>query len=245
MKAVARTDPGRVRETNEDCVFVDPGIGLMVVADGMGGQAAGEVASRVAVDAIRSFLRRTLPPPLGGADGEATASLLTRAIAEAAEAIREKAASAPEFTGMGTTAVVAVARDGLLHIAHVGDSRAYLLRGGSVTQLTRDHSLVAEMAESGEITEAQARTHRLRHILSRSLGGDSIPAPDVQVIGWSPGDRILLCTDGLSNMLEDDIIERVLTKPGVDLAQTCDALIGEANARGGKDNISVVLACAE
>ncbi len=245
MRAAVRTDVGRVRESNEDCAFVDTDLGLLIVADGMGGHAAGEVASSIAMEVTTSFLRESLPNGDSKPEPIEIRSLLFQAIAQAGHAIQVRAAGDSALTGMGTTIVLALSRGGLLHIAHVGDSRAYLMREGSLRQLTSDHSVVAEMIRAGEITPKEARAHRRRNILSRCLGGESIPQVDVQAIPWSNGDCLLLCSDGLNTMVEDRKIEKMLARCRADLEHACEALVKAANSKGGKDNISVILACPE
>ncbi len=245
MRAAVRTDVGRTPAINEDCAFVDTDLGLLMVADGMGGHAAGEVASAIAVDVITSFLREALSNEDGKPEPVGIRSLLFQTIARANRAIQVQAAADSALTGMGTTIVLALSRGGLLHIAHVGDSRAYLMRAGALRQLTRDHSVVAEMIRAGEITPKQARVHRLRNILSSCLGGEDVPQVDVQAVPWGNGDYLLLCSDGLNNMVEDRDIEKMLASCGADLEHACEALVKAANSKGGTDNISVILACPE
>lgn len=245
MRASARTDVGRLRETNEDCVLLDLELGLFMVADGMGGHNGGEVASRLAVDLTFSRLRESLPALGDCPEPTGMAALLSEALTSAGRAIHARAAASPDLGGMGTTAVLAVARGNVLHVAHVGDSRAYLLRAGRLMPLTRDHSLVAEMVEKGEITSKEARTHRLRNILTQTLGGDPEPQVDVVVVPWSREDRLLLCSDGLSSELEDHKIEVILERFGTDLPRASQELIRAAKANGGKDNVSVILASPE
>jgi len=244
MRAAARTDLGLCREINEDRVFADPERDLLILADGMGGHSAGEVASSLAVSAIAAYLAEA---PNGGLDTEGIAALLTRAVERAHEAILAKAAGDPDLRGMGTTVVLALSRPGVLHIAHVGDSRAYLFdsRKRSLRQLTRDHSLVAQMVEAGQITPKEARSHRLRNYLMRSLGSSAPLEVDAQAVPWGPGDCLLLCSDGLTNMVDDRGIEKLLVRSAGDLDGGCRALVAAANAKGGKDNISVILACPE
>ncbi|MBM3317098.1 MAG: Stp1/IreP family PP2C-type Ser/Thr phosphatase [Candidatus Eisenbacteria bacterium] len=245
MRASARTDVGRLRDTNEDCVVLDLELGLFMVADGMGGRNGGEVASRLAVDLTVSRLRESLPALGACPEPIPMAGLLSEALTSAGRAIHARAASSADLGGMGTTAVLAVARGSNLHVAHVGDSRAYLLRAGRLMPLTRDHSLVAEMVEKGEITSNEARTHRLRSILTQTLGGESAPQVDVAVVPWNKEDCLLLCSDGLSGELEDHRIEAILERFRTDLKRASQELIRAANVSGGKDNVSVILACPE
>jgi protein phosphatase len=239
MRAAAFTDPGRVRQSNEDSVFADQETGLLIVADGMGGHAAGEIASGLAIQIITDFLRQ--PLPFGERQPEIAASLLSQAIDQANLAIRARAAQDPMLHGMGTTLVVAICRGASFSLAHLGDSRAYLIRGGQIRQVTEDHSLVAQMVKAGEITQEEARKHPLRNLITRSLGSASSAQPDLQLLEWLPGDYLLMCSDGLTNMVEDEEIASLFGAGGAGLPQACEQLIALANSRGGNDNISVVV----
>ncbi len=241
MRTAALTDPGRCRAINEDSVYTDLERGLLILADGMGGHSAGEVASSLAVKTISALLAET-PIPHGD-----EAARLSEAIERAHEAILAEAAGDADLSGMGTTAVVALVQPGVIHLAHVGDSRAYLLDGtdSSLRQLTRDHSLVAQMVDAGQITPKEARSHRLRNYLMRSLGAPGDHHADVQAVAWGPSDWLLLCSDGLTNMVDDAGIAKLLARAQGDLERACDLLTRAANGKGGKDNISVILACPE
>jgi protein phosphatase len=243
MRAVAKTDVGCERDTNEDRVLALPDLGLVMVADGMGGQAKGEVASQMAVDIISSILSQQLAD--GRREDRQVPALLVDAVARAHEQIVSRAAGDAEMKGMGTTVVLALEQNGNLHIAHVGDSRAYLFQGGTLRQLTRDHSLVAEMISAGEITAKQARTHRLRNYLTRNLGNTDALQVDVQTVPWDAPDCLLLCSDGLASMVADKKIEKLLSRCGPDLERVCRELIDLANSKGGTDNISVIVACPQ
>ncbi len=239
MKAAARTDPGRVRPANEDSVFADPEAGVLIVADGMGGHAAGEVASDLAVRTISGIL--TGPQAAGPAGVEAP-HVLRQAIERANAAIRTRAAEDWSSRGMGTTVAVVFAQDSRLWLAHVGDSRIYLVRAGEIRRLTEDHSLVAQMVKAGQITAGEARTHHLRNVITRSLGFEASVEPEIQALEWVAGDYLLLCSDGLTGMLEDQEIARAVAAGHADLPAVCRDLIALANERGGTDNISVVVA---
>ncbi len=243
MKAAAVTDPGQVRPANEDSVFADPDAGLLIVADGMGGHAAGEVASGMAAETIAAFLRENLPA--SGTLVLDAPRLLSEAVRRADAAVRERAAADPTLNGMGTTAVVAVCRDDDLALAHVGDSRAYLLHEGRLRRVTEDHSLVARMVSAGTITPAEARKHHLRNVITRSLGFEGNAEAEVQILEWVRGDLLLLCTDGLTGMAEDDEIESILAGHGANVEAAARALIALANAHGGTDNVSAVVAVHE
>lgn len=224
----SRTDIGCVREHNEDSLAVAPP--LYVVCDGMGGHAAGEVASEIAVSTIAGRAPRRL-------DAEA----LGRAVEEANLAIIRAAREGVGREGMGTTCTAAMLENERLVIAQVGDSRAYLLHNGRLQQLTRDHSLMADLLEAGRITPAEAKTHPQRSVITRALGSDPRTEPDLYELNVEAGDRLLLCSDGLSGMLEDFEIEEIMRK--VADPQRCAAvLVNEAIAAGGYDNVTVVVA---
>ncbi|WP_165044009.1 Stp1/IreP family PP2C-type Ser/Thr phosphatase [Adlercreutzia sp. ZJ138] len=224
----SRTDIGCVRDHNEDSLIVAPP--LYVVADGMGGHAAGEVASEIAVDVI-SRLAPEHP------DGEA----LAFAVEEANRAIIQAASEGQGRAGMGTTCTAAMMEGERLVIAQVGDSRAYLLHNGKLQQITRDHSLMADMIESGQITPEEARVHPRRSVITRALGSDANMCADIYEINVKTGDRLLLCSDGLSGMLEDHEMEAVLLRTRD--PQRCAAqLVNQAIGAGGYDNVTVVVA---
>ncbi|MFB3776462.1 MAG: Stp1/IreP family PP2C-type Ser/Thr phosphatase [Bryobacteraceae bacterium] len=239
MKAAAVTDRGRVRPANEDSVLADQEAGILIVADGMGGHAAGEVASDLAVRTISQGLREALAT---GPAAEDIPALLRRVIGQANLAIRERAEGDPSLRGMGTTLAMALACRNRLWLAHVGDSRVYQLRDGRIRRLTEDHSLVCQMVKAGQISPQEARQHHLRNVITRSLGFDANAQPEIQEVEWAPGDYLLLCSDGLTNMIDDGEIAVVVAGHGPDLPSTCRELIALANERGGTDNISAVLA---
>lgn len=226
ISAAAATDIGRVRDHNEDaCLVQEP---LFVVADGMGGHLGGEVASAVALETIGRVV---------GGEG---IGALTDAVRQANRAVYDRQASDIEVAGMGTTLTAVALEGSQLHVAHVGDSRAYLLRTGKLTLLTRDHSLVGEMVREGSLTDAQARVHPRRSTLTRALGISGEVEVDAFEVAVGAGDRVLLCTDGLSGMIEDRRLQELL-KSGMRAADTCAALIDEANSNGGVDNVTVVI----
>lgn len=246
ITAVGGTDIGRKRDHNEDGYALFPETGLYLVADGMGGHAAGELASRIAVDVVGGFITATASKeditwPYGLVETLGRAgNRLVAAVRLANKAVREKAASSPELKGMGTTVVAALAEEGVMNIAHVGDSRAYLFRGGRLTRLTADHSFVEEQVRAGIITAEAARTHPMRNIITRALGVKDDLTVDVTEHMLMSGDTYLLCTDGLTGMVEDAEMERALDV--VPDAQDCvDTLIALANKNGGNDNITTVL----
>lgn len=224
----SRTDIGCLRDHNEDSLVVTPP--LFAVADGMGGHAAGEVASEIAVRVL-SELAPEHP------DGEA----LGRAIEEANRAVIQAAREGRGRQGMGTTMTAAMLEGERLVIAQVGDSRAYLLHQGKLQQLTRDHSLMADMIEAGQLTPEEARTHPQRSVITRALGSDAHLHPDIYEINVETGDRLLICSDGLSGMIFDNQIENTLRR--VQDPQRCASqLVNEAIAAGGHDNVTVIVA---
>jgi protein phosphatase len=243
----ALSDVGRKRKGNEDALFLNEQQRLYVVADGMGGHAAGEVASRVAVDAIAEFVELTggnqeITWPFGLDDsisyeGNRLKTAVRHANSRVLEATRESA----EYEGMATT-VAAVLVDGdVANLAHVGDSRIYVWSEGEIQLLTRDHSWVNEQIENGAISPEQARSHPLRNVVTRALGGRPDLVVDIQSRRMATGDMLLLCSDGLTTMVPDDEIGRVLGESKGDVSDAVKSLVGLANERGGEDNITVVL----
>ena len=258
------SDVGRKRRDNEDCFLVDAERGLYVVADGMGGHAAGEVASRITVDVVAEIVRErwvpgaarpgsadaTLPPqatdpdmtapPMKVTVGMPGTDVLRLAITTANDRVLDMAREKRECRGMAAT-VVAVLLDGpVAHVAHAGDSRAYRLRDGALVGLTADHSWVGEQIQKGAITVDEARTHPLRNMVTRAVGGRKELEAAVDTVPVLAGDVLLLCTDGLTGMVPDDEIARM-----VEAAESPEAavtrLVAEANARGGVDNVTVLV----
>ena len=243
----AVSDVGRKRKGNEDSLFVNPEQHLFVVADGMGGHAAGEIASKVAVESINEFVCLTggdeeITWPFGldeniSYDGNRLKTAIRYANRKVLEATKEKS----EYEGMATT-VAAVLLDGdTANLGHVGDSRVYLVRDGEITQLTSDHSWVNEQIQSGVISPDQARTHPLRNVVTRALGGKPDLQVDMQQHKAKAGDILLLCSDGLTTMITDEDIARVVREAGGDVEKAAQALVASANAKGGEDNITVLL----
>jgi protein phosphatase len=243
----ALTDVGRKRKGNEDSLYVNPEQNLFVVADGMGGHAAGEVASRVAVDSINEFICLTsgdeeITWPFGldeniSYDGNRLKTAVRYANRKVLEATREKS----EYEGMATTVAAVLVDDSTAILAHVGDSRIYRYRDGALAQLTSDHSWINEQIQSGVISAEQARSHPLRNVVTRALGGKPDLQVDVQVHSMQSGDVLLLCSDGLTTMVPDDEIAGLFTESGGDVEQVAKGLVDAANARGGEDNITVLL----
>ncbi len=233
-------DTGRARSNNEDSVAVDEAHALAVLADGMGGYNAGEVASQMATSFIVAELGRWLEL----AADKATDAELWRAIDicvdNANRAIFEAANANPQYAGMGTTLVLAHVRGNELRIGHVGDSRAYRLRDGALAQITRDHSLLQEQIDAGLITPEQAAGSSNKNLVTRAVGVDEHVAIEIHLHDFQPGDTVLLCSDGLSDMLGPAAMARVLQSHET-LAAAGAALIAAANDAGGKDNISLIL----
>ncbi|MEJ2481563.1 MAG: Stp1/IreP family PP2C-type Ser/Thr phosphatase [Gemmatimonadota bacterium] len=233
----AVSDVGRVRESNEDSVFCDAESGVFVVADGMGGHAAGEVASAIASEMIGVRLCA-----MGEEDGlDEARSRFRQAFLEAGNEIVRQAQADISRDGMGTTATVLVLRpDDNRVVGHIGDSRAYVLHGEDLVRITTDHSWVEEQVERGMITRDEAFRHPQSNIITRALGTDPIPAPDLYIGDIEDGDRYLLCTDGLTDMVEESRIARILrTVPGAQPAAS--RLVSEANLAGGTDNVTALV----
>lgn len=224
----SRTDIGCIREHNEDSLIVSPP--LFAVADGMGGHAAGEVASEIAVNTLATHAPDHI-------DAEALGNAVVRANHEVIAAAQDGRGR----EGMGTTMTAAMLEGERLVVAQVGDSRAYLLHQGVLQQLTRDHSLVSDMVEAGQLTNAEARVHPQRSVITRALGSDPDMLADLYEINVESGDRLLLCSDGLSSMLEDNEIEAVMSRIS-DPQRCANSLVGEALNAGGHDNVTVIVA---
>lgn len=252
VQAGARTDPGRIRENNEDSYRLAPELGLFVLSDGMGGLAAGELASRLTVDTIVEHCREAEGDPSLTFTGNPmpgvmeVSNRLADAIHLANRAVREagkKRAQDSNPAAIGATVVAARISDGRLSLAHVGDSRAYRLRGGTLEQLTQDHSFVAEQVRSGVITEQEAKHSNLQNVLTRALGVESRVEVDILEELVLEGDTLLLCSDGLTRELSDSQIAATLSDGG-DAEEAAERLIDFANQAGGGDNITaVVLRC--
>ena len=235
VMAAGLTDVGRVRRSNEDSFGLSPELHLYIVADGMGGHAAGEVASRMAVQLIKEFFSS---PEITEQTQEMK---LARAINYANQKIHEAGEKDPALSGMGTTVVTVLARPEQVLIGFVGDSRVYLHHQNKIEQLTQDHSLVNEYVRKGLLTPEAAEHHPLKHVISRALG--TSPAVEVETIRRNPvsGDTLLLCSDGLSNKLTFDEMNAILLKTGDNLEKACSALVEKAKEKGGEDNITVIL----
>ncbi len=237
------TNVGMKRQNNEDNYLIDDDLGVYVVCDGMGGHAGGEYASQIAVTTVEEVLSniRDESPDLDvSTDEQITQEKIKYAVRLAGKRIYERAQADPEFRGMGTTAVILLFRKGMAYLAHVGDSRGYLIRGGEITQRTEDHSWVNEQIKAGLITPETAKHHRFRNIITRSLGFQEEVEIDTQVMRAEAGDLYLLCSDGLSNLVEDREIRDLLVEKS--FQETARDLIDLACQRGGDDNITCVIA---
>lgn len=238
MKIGYKTDIGKVRDHNEDNLFVDAKQGLFMIADGMGGHQGGEVASRMALEILSEFMKDKIPLP---SDKKDVYKIFIDALSMTNERIRVKAESDMSLKGMGTTVVLVQSQNNDFYISHVGDSRGYLIRQKNIKQLTEDHSVVAQMVKAGMITTEEAKTHHLRHMISQALGTSNHLMPDIQLFNWEKGDYLLLCTDGLTDMLDkQEILVTVLKYRGKP-EKGCEMLIELANKKGGRDNITVIL----
>lgn len=241
LRAQGKTDRGLVRVSNEDNFHVDEELGLLVVADGMGGHASGEIASQLAVNIIRDYF---LGPskPVGEPDPACSlaSNRLKDAIVLANQSVYEAAQSSPQFRGMGTTIVAVLLTGNLVSIAHIGDSRVYLVRGGGLEQLTDDHSVVMEQVRKELISREEAAQSRIKNVLTKALGIAPDVEPDLHEMTLFEDDLLLLCSDGLHGMVDDEEILKIVTS-SADTAAVCDALVARALENGGGDNVTVVL----
>lgn len=239
LDSTGLSDRGRIRAYNQDCLYIDPAGRFFIVADGMGGHAGGEEASRIATQEIRSYLEQNWQSP------ESASKLLQQALSTANQAIVTDQQNHPERADMGTTAVVVVIRPGESPVCgHVGDSRLYRLRKSQLQQITEDHTWIAKALKIGDITPDEARVHPYRHVLSNCLGREDLKQISVQPLDLEQGDRLLLCSDGLTEELVDDKIASYLQgTPSLKIAAA--SLVAAANEEGGHDNITVVLVSVE
>jgi len=245
-QVAGRTDVGCVRTSNEDNFGYDPACGVYVVCDGMGGQAAGEVASQLAVETVLEYFRAHSAegsfPQVGEKfdDISLDANALASAVQAAGIRIFREAQEHPGRLGMGSTIVALLVRDGKASIAHVGDSRVYLLRDGQIRLLTSDHSLVMEQVRRGLMTAEEAERSSMQNIITRALGSEEAAEPDVQDVTISAGDIFLLATDGLTKLVKEQRLGEI-TSSASSLEKACEALVAAARAAGGDDNITCLL----
>jgi PPM family protein phosphatase len=247
IEAYGLTDVGKKRKHNEDAYALDETEGLFIVADGMGGHAAGEVAAKITVETIGEFIAATRQkeeatwPFKYNHELAFNSNRLAIAIEKANERVMSAVAAQPWLKGMGTTVVAGLLNEKVLSLAHVGDSRAYLYRDGELTRLTDDHSWVHEQVSAGILTEDEAKTHPLKNVVTRALGGGPSVSPDLREMEFSGGDAFLFCSDGLTTMLSDEEIrDSVAADEKKDAQVLCENLVALANDKGGVDNITVV-----
>ena len=237
MEAFALTDVGIERKINQDYVYFTlkqtghlPN--LFIVADGMGGHKAGDVASRYTVDEFVSLIEN--------ATEKDDITVISEAVTKVNTMLLEKAKESPDYTGMGTTLVVATIKDEMLRVANVGDSRLYVIGTDGIRQITRDHSLVEEMVLAGQLSKSEARTHARKNVITRAIGVEEQVEPEMFSIDLKENSKVLMCSDGLTNMLEDAEILSIV-RNNADIEDAARMLIDRANENGGKDNISVII----
>lgn len=241
-KGMGQTDIGRVRSTNQDAFLVDDELGLYIVADGMGGHAGGEIASRIAIEQVRDQITSQLLRYQSQEPQVHPQPMILNAIAAsinfASAKIYEHSLEDPSLRGMGTTATAVKIIDNYAYWAHVGDSRLYLMRSGFIYQLTFDHSLVNEQVRAGILTREEAEVHHLKNVITRSVGYQEEEDVDTSCILLKSGDYLLLCSDGLHGKLSDAEISQISSKLGL---AAVDAMVRLSNERGGEDNITAIL----
>ena len=238
MKAYAITDIGRQRKSNQDaCYYTTEPIGdlqnLFLVADGMGGHNAGDVASKFTIESFIDIVKTH-------DDLRDAVTLLAQTVRDVNAKVYEKASEYLEYNGMGTTLVAATIENNTIKIVNIGDSRLYLIENGNILQITRDHSLVEEMVNRGQINKEEARTHANKNIITRAVGASEDVTPEVFSVDLTEDSKILICTDGLTNMVADDDILRIVGT-SKNLKEVAEELVNTANDNGGKDNITVML----
>ena len=246
LEIVVRTDPGMVRGHNEDAVFANPNQGFVILADGMGGYNAGEVASGMATMLLSTELEAAFmaraPQEFDTLSGQPYANrCILDKVAMTNSAIYKTAESQPQYAGMGTTLVMALFYDNQMTVAHIGDSRLYRLRGEEFCAVTRDHSLLQEQIDSGMISAEEARFSQNKNLVTRALGVDPDVETELNDYPVQQGDIYLLCSDGLNDMVEDEEIQLTLQMLGANLELAATQLIQMANDNGGRDNVSVIL----
>ena len=240
------THTGMVRSHNEDSIAIEPEIGLAILADGMGGYNAGEVASGIATALIANETRQVLThlsvrAVEGSGSGLVATRLLREVIERANHSIYQSSNTQPQYAGMGTTLVTALFCDNTLTVAHIGDSRCYRFRGGRLEQITRDHSLLQEQIDSGLLTREAAKRSQNKNLVTRALGIEPEVEAEIHTYDALAGDLYLICSDGLNDMVEDEDIELTLGALGTNLPLAAEQLVQMANDAGGRDNVSVIL----
>ena len=238
MRIFAKTDKGKVRDINQDAFaanILPDGAALAVVCDGMGGASAGDIASKTAVDIISQYILTSYLPSM---DSEDIIKLINNAIISANVEVYDLSLKDEKLSGMGTTAVVAIVRESEAVICNIGDSRAYLF-GENLEQITRDHSVVQSLVESGKLSREEARVHPEKNVITRALGVEENVLTDSYIVKLDKDVKILLCTDGMSNYVSEELMFNIVTNNDID--KITDLLIDEANRGGGKDNITVAV----
>lgn len=245
LEVVTRSDVGQVRTHNEDAVYANPALGLAILADGMGGYNAGEVASAMVTTLLGSGLEKSFMPGstlLATQERRLLAqNALEAEIASANSAVYAASQNQPQYAGMGTTLVMALFHGNSMTAAHIGDSRLYRLRGREFRLLTRDHSVLQEQIDRGELTQEQARHSQHKNLVTRALGVDPTVLPEINDHDTRPGDIYLFCSDGLSDLVEDEDIAAILRQSAADLETAATQLVERANDCGGHDNVSLIL----
>jgi len=242
LQAAGISDPGRIRPNNEDSFLVLPSLGLAAVADGMGGAAAGEIASSIFIDSVRETI--SSPPT----DALRASELIKQVYIKANQHIMEYAKGHPEASGLGCTAELLLFHPTGYCLGHVGDSRTYLLRNGAIKRLTKDHTVVQDQIDQGLITPEEARRHPMRNVILRAVGVNEVLAVDIIKGPFQAADTFLLCSDGLSDMITDQEIESILMQglmQGLAPEATAKLLVDAANEAGGKDNVTAVVVRVE
>lgn len=239
MKYAGLSDRGLVREENQDSWCAVPEQGLFIVSDGMGGHLGGALASKIVVEALPELIRKRMRGFKDLFDSEAKKQL-EKALVELSIQVRDQTHEEPGLKGMGATVVLVIIKGSKALVAHMGDSRVYLLRRGRLKQLTKDHSMVQLLIDEGEIKPSEAATHPARGQITRCVGMQGDPLPNVTKLDLASGDRLLLCTDGLTGMLDDEEIGKVL-QSRIDLKSACRQLVDAANERGGNDNVTALI----
>lgn len=239
--AASKTDAGRTAKHNQDYLWLDEAAGIFIVADGMGGQEAGELASELAATTAGQFITARLAAESDPLSPLAAKDLVIGALEAANETVMTAALEAKQDRRMGAAIVLALVRPPNAYICHAGDARAYLVREARLTRLTTDDSWVAELVAKGLITEEQAQHHPLGHILTKAIGHESPLEPAFDEVAVVPGDWLLLCSDGLWKMITDEQLLAALQAPGATSAQAVETLVEAANVAGGKDNISLII----
>lgn len=239
MEWASKTHIGKIRNKNEDSYYVDEENNfIFIVADGMGGHNAGEIASKMAAEKVSEYINNNFDSVCATND-EDISKLIKEAINEGNTEIYKQSLSFENWDGMGTTITMALFLNNKVYLGHVGDSRAYLLRNGDLTQLTEDHTLVCELVKNGSITEVEAKTHPKRNVITKALGTQINPLPDIISYDIYDGDIIILCTDGLTNVVDNYLIKKSFLNNS-NLQFACDYLVDQANKKGGFDNITLI-----